>query len=379
MRVGSHGAAGSRPRELARWVSFASLGQPWWSGGGGGGARPERVGEEAMLASCGRPLVRPRWSVFLALVGLLVAATSPLHARPGLGRPRLSLLLFSPQSEFFTAVFGRLPIITPVYVYAAIIAAGGVMMMPPIVAITVRPAPVGRPALVSAVCLVAIAVAIGATVLAPRTPMSDRFGVMCGHCRRRARRFQCGRWPPSNLGVDLAPGAPPGWTLQRDMFQATVPWGRFGHPFVFRTNGPPLGAAPADVAGFLITPGQNGVDVSVSLVPRRVALAVSFVPPAGLAPSRSNLPACRGLVNGRPRSSRRRWTVSRGARRSIQVMPPGYATSGLSSPIQASRTAPGGSACPAGCRRIERCGTPRPPGSSGAAEVGPLEPVSPLR
>jgi len=91
-------------------------------------------------------------------------------------------------------------------------------------------------------------------------------------------------------GVDLAAGAPIGWTRQTDAVAVSVPWGRFNHPFVFRTRTEPLGPAPADVTGFMITPTGTGVDLSVSVVPRRPAVAISFVLPSGLVPSRSSLP-----------------------------------------------------------------------------------------
>jgi len=192
--------------------------------------------------------------------------------------------------RFSTAVLGRLPMITPVYAYAAIIAGGAVMIMPPLVAISVRPLPIGRPALISAVCLVAIAIATGAAVLAPAYTFEHPL-------RRHVRALQepgsaTSVWEIGSIepGIDVNPGAPPGWNLRSDMHQASVPWGRFSDPFVFRTNGPSLGPAPASVAGFTITPAGPEVDVSVSVVPKRAALAVSFVLPAGLTPSRSNLP-----------------------------------------------------------------------------------------
>ena len=46
-------------------------------------------------------------------------------------------------------------------------------------------------------------------------------------------------------GLDVAPGAPTGWTIQKDVAHVSIPWGRFNDPFVFRTNGEPLGPAPA--------------------------------------------------------------------------------------------------------------------------------------
>ena len=151
-------------------------------------------------------------AAYLWTLPLLVASTLVFAAAPGRGDlvKILSVVVLAVAGtlwlrntvdllEFSTAVFGRLPIITPVYVYAAIIAAGGVMMMPPIVAITVRPAPVGRPAARQRCVSRRHRGRQRSGVRRRRTPMSDRFGGMCGHCRRRARRFQCGRWPPSNL------------------------------------------------------------------------------------------------------------------------------------------------------------------------------------
>ena len=51
---------------------------------------------------------------------------------------------------------------------------------------------------------------------------------------------------------------------------------------MFRANGPGLGPAPADVAGFTVTPVQAGVEVVVDVVPQPAGLAMSFVLPAGI-------------------------------------------------------------------------------------------------
>ena len=192
--------------------------------------------------------------------------------------------------RFAAALFGRLPVIMPVYVFAALITAAGVMVVPPIVAIVSRPAPLRRPVLVTALCLIAVAVSAAATELAPAYTY-DR------PLRRSARAVQepdapTALWEVASIepGLDLAPGAPPGWTLQRDTAPVSVPWGRYNHPFVFRTRGESLGPAPAEVTGFTLTPRQNLVDLSVSLVPHRGSLAVSFVLPTGVVPSQTSLP-----------------------------------------------------------------------------------------
>jgi hypothetical protein len=192
--------------------------------------------------------------------------------------------------RFATAVFGRLPLITPVYVFAAIIAAGLIMVGPPIVALVTRPLPIRRPALLTAALLILIAIATAVAVLAPGYTYERPL-------RRHVRALQepdsaTSIWEIASIepGVDLAAGAPIGWTRQTDAVAVSVPWGRFNHPFVFRTRTEPLGPAPADVTGFMITPTGTGVDLSVSVVPRRPAVAISFVLPSGLVPSRSSLP-----------------------------------------------------------------------------------------
>jgi hypothetical protein len=80
-----------------------------------------------------------------------------------------------------------------------------------------------------------------------------------------------------------------------------VPWGRYNHPFVFRTVGPALGPAPASIAALTIGPLSEGTQLTLSVVPRQPGLTVSFVLPPGLAPARSSLP-------GMPR--RGRWTAT---------------------------------------------------------------------
>ena len=191
--------------------------------------------------------------------------------------------------RFATAVFGRLPLITPVYVFAAIIAAGLIMVGPPIVALITRLS-TRRPALLTAALLILIAIATAVAVLAPAYTYERPL-------RRHVRALQepdsaTSIWEIASIepGVDLAAGAPIGWTRQTDAVAVSVPWGRFNHPFVFRTRTEPLGPAPADVTGFMITPTGTGVDLSVSVVPRRPAVAISFVLPSGLVPSRSSLP-----------------------------------------------------------------------------------------
>jgi hypothetical protein len=192
--------------------------------------------------------------------------------------------------NFATVVFGRLPLIMPASVFAAIIATAGLMIVPPIIAIVTRPTRIRRPTLLTALCLMMVAIATGAAALAPAYTYERPL-------RRHVRALQepdspTAIWEVASIepGVDLAAGAPIGWTLQKDAAPVNIPWGRFSHPFVFRTRAESLGPAPADVTTFTITPGYGSTDVSASVVARRGGLAISFVLPSGLAPSRSNFP-----------------------------------------------------------------------------------------
>jgi hypothetical protein len=196
--------------------------------------------------------------------------------------------------HFAAAVLGRLPIITPVYAYAAVMTLSGVMIVPPLLAATVREHPVTRPALVTALCLLTVAVAAAAAALAPAYTTERPL-------RRHVRALQEADsrtiWEVTSLepGVDLGPGAPGTWTRQTTAAPASVPWGRFRDPFVFRATGIPLGPVPADVAGFTIKPFEGGAEASITIVPRNKGLAISFVLPAGIAPLTSSFPGAERL------------------------------------------------------------------------------------
>jgi hypothetical protein len=203
--------------------------------------------------------------------------------------------------QFAAAVLGRLPIVTPVYVYAAIMSAAGLMIVPPLVAIAAGNRPVPRPSLVTAVCLLAIALTAGLAALAPAYTFERPL-------RRHVRALQeagatSATWEVASTepGLDLEPGAPQGWSRQSTAAPASIPWGRLAHPFVFRANGPSLGPAPVDIARFTVAPVQAGVELTLTAVPLRRGLAVSFVLPSGVTPARSSLP-------GAPRLGR--WTAS---------------------------------------------------------------------
>jgi hypothetical protein len=197
--------------------------------------------------------------------------------------------------RFATAVLGRLPIVTPVFVYAGLLAGAGLMIAPPLLAIVAGTRPLRWPAFLTALCLLAVAVTGGYAAAAPAYTAERPL-------RRHIRALQepdvsTATWEVASVepGLDLAAGAPGGWTLQSSPAPASVPWGRLTHPFVFRAQGPALGPAPVSVAGFTVLPVEAGVELTLTVVPGRRGLTVSFVLPAGLTPARSNLPGAERL------------------------------------------------------------------------------------
>lgn len=197
--------------------------------------------------------------------------------------------------RFMVAVFGRLPIVTPVVAYAALLSAAGIMVVPPLVATISGVRPVLPPSLVTAVCLVAVVIAAGLAYSAPAYTHEQSL-------RRYVRALQepgaaTATWEVASVepGLDLGDGAPAGWTPRADAPRASVAWGTLPHPFVFRADGPALGPAPVDIAGFTVQPVEGGSELSFTVIPRVPGLAISFVLPPGLTPARSSLPGVQRL------------------------------------------------------------------------------------
>ena len=193
--------------------------------------------------------------------------------------------------RFLVPVMGRFPVITPVFIYPALLAATGLMLVPPLVATVAPSAPLSRPPLLTALLLFAVAVTAGLAYAAPAyTPERP--------LRRHVRAIQDGPgtsaiWEVGSVepGLDLADGAPAGFAPAHDEAAVSVPWGRLNHPFVFRAMAhEPLGEAPAEISSFTVSPLPAGTEISVTVRPKLEGSLVTFVLPAGLVPTRSNLP-----------------------------------------------------------------------------------------
>ncbi|MEX2661208.1 MAG: M28 family peptidase [Vicinamibacterales bacterium] len=192
--------------------------------------------------------------------------------------------------RYMVAVFGRLPIITPVYAYPALIALAGLMIAPPFFAAAAAPAPLLRPALATALALTIVAASSIAAWMAPAYTYEQPL-------RRYARVFQepgAARsvWQVGSLepGLDLGEGAPGGWTTATPEV-TSIPWGRIAQPFVFSTSAEPLGAPPAAVTSYSAEPLEGGgTTLRIAVVAKEPSLSISFVLPPGIVPARSNLP-----------------------------------------------------------------------------------------
>ena len=199
-------------------------------------------------------------------------------------------------SRFVVATMGRLPMVTPFYVYAVLLSAAGVMVVPPLIAVVATDRPLRRPWAVTTVILLLVAAAIGSAYMAPAYTYDQPL-------RRHVRALQetdatTAVWEVGSVepGLDLTPEAPGEWVpTEGDTAPASIPWGRYSFPFVFRATGPSLGPAPATITSLATKSLPDGGQLAVSVVPREPGLNVTFILPERLTPARSSLP---GVIRG---------------------------------------------------------------------------------
>jgi hypothetical protein len=202
---------------------------------------------------------------------------------------------------FLVALFGRLPLITPVWVYAVVLMMAGLMIAPPLIGAISSTRPLVRPSFVTALLLLVVVIATGFAYAAPAYTFAQP--------QRRSARvliepgastatYEVGAQEP---GLDLEVGAPGGWYRATDAPKFSVPIDAYSSPFVFRTTAASPGAPPATVSGFTLKAVPGGTELTMTITPQAPGLAVAFVLPEGVVPSRSSLP---GIV------ARRRWRAT---------------------------------------------------------------------
>ena len=203
--------------------------------------------------------------------------------------------------RFMVPLLGRMPFVTPVWVYAALMLACGAMVAPPFVAAVAATKPLLRPSLVSAVLLAAVAITGGLAYAAPAYTFDQpqrRYLRVLTEPDAATSTYEVGSQEP---GLDLDANAPGGWYRATDIPKTRVPFGRFGPPYVFRTTASSLGPAPAAVTGFTLKQVAAGTEVAMTIMPQAPGLTATFVLPEGLQPSRTNLPGV--VVRGRWRAA----------------------------------------------------------------------------
>ena len=241
------------------------------------------------------------WTIPLLTAGILLSLVPPGQA---VLIRAASLVIFGVTAtlwltnailllRFSVATFGRLPLITPVFVFPAILLAAGTMLVPPLVGAFAAARRLVRPSILTTVALLVVAISAGAAYRAPAYTAEAPL-------RRTVRVLQTGAEPTSvwevgsvEPGLDLSTGAPAGWSRVNDAPPGGLPWGKLPQPFVFRTAAPSIGAAPAGITQATLQRVAGGLELSIAVVPRAQGLTVSFVLPPGVTPARHNLP---GLV-----------------------------------------------------------------------------------
>ena len=204
-------------------------------------------------------------------------------------------------AQFMVTVTGRLPIITPVFLYPALACTAGIVVAPPFIAAVAPSHALVRPSIVTALLLLATA---GAAAFAYSAPAYTHERPL----RRHARAFQeaagtAAIWEVASVepGLDLRESAPAGFTRVDGTPPAGAPWGRLGFPFVFRATAGSLGPPPAALSSFTTTVLEQGSEAAITVVPHVPGVTIRFVLPPNLVPARSNLP---GVVRAG------RWTAT---------------------------------------------------------------------
>ena len=192
---------------------------------------------------------------------------------------------------FTVAVFGRMPIVTPVFVYPALMSAAGVMLAPPLIAAVTPARPLVRPSVLTTLLLTAIAITTGLAYAAPaytfERPLRRHVRVIQDDGAAQAV-WEVGSVEP---GLDLGDNAPPGFVPANDEARGLgIPWGRLTFPFVFRTTATPFGPAPAAITSFSTAPLDQGAEITATVVPQQPGVFVTLVLPEAVVPARSNLP-----------------------------------------------------------------------------------------
>ncbi|MGE5813217.1 MAG: M28 family peptidase [Acidobacteriota bacterium] len=193
--------------------------------------------------------------------------------------------------RFAVAHFGRQPLITPVWVYAAFMFVGGIVLAPPALAVTTG-RPLRQPQLTTALLLALVVVCAGFAYSAPaytRERPLRRAVLYAQDSTGGGAYWQVGSNEP---GLDLLVQAAR-WSPLRAPLPLAVAVPRLPYPFVFHAHVNDTWPVPGAVS-IRTSPVGEAIEFTVSVRPAEPGLAATFVMPKGLTPIRPNLP---GIVS----------------------------------------------------------------------------------
>jgi Zn-dependent M28 family amino/carboxypeptidase len=204
--------------------------------------------------------------------------------------PSLGMLL-----DFAVPMFGRLPIVTPAYVYPALLLFAAIMIVPPLAAMAIADSTSRlRSSGITGLCLAAFVVSATLAYAAPAYTYDRplRRSVRFVHDGGTGRAF----WEVGGIepGLDLGPDAPPDFTPARGPLPVSVPMPALGLPFVFRSAADAAQVEfPGDAAARLAVV-DGSAELEVNVRPAAPGALVALLLP--VSPLRSNFP-------GRPTAS----------------------------------------------------------------------------
>jgi Peptidase family M28 len=262
------------------------------------------IGAEALA-----PFAAYLWSVPLAALAA-TAALAPAASRAGARLGAVVVLavsgaLWLPEGRevlrFGIPLFGRLSVVTPVAVYPAALLMILVMVAPAFLALDVAgppPVPDDRLSLwarrlrrlLTPALLLALSLAFAACYLAEAytfdRPLQRVVQYVADHSTGRAAWEVAGVEP--GLDLDLARGAPAGWTAAQGPPPTGLARASLPYPFVFRAPGR---LEPPPVEAILQSaPAVGDLQIEIAATTREPGVTVLFVLPRDLAPRRSSLP-----------------------------------------------------------------------------------------
>jgi hypothetical protein len=238
------------------------------------------------------------WTIPLLAAGVVFVAIPA--DRPALLRPAAAGVLavagtlwIPPARDFLlfmVPMFGRLTMVTPVFVFTAVVLAAGVMVGPAIAGMCagVR-VPFGS--LTSGIAAVLVLAVSGAlTYVAPPYTEDRPLRAVIQYVQddRVGRAVWDAGANEPRLDLD-AGGSPLQWRAGRERPPPDLPIRALAHPAVFRAASAPLAGPPGTVAA-AVTHAADRLELEVHVTPAEPGIVAALVLPPGIAPADANFP-----------------------------------------------------------------------------------------